>query len=365
MRKHLRILIVIASVFLIANSANAAERVPDHPRGYVCSKAIGALTIDGSLNEPAWRRASFTDPFVDIEGNAKPRPDLETKVKLLWDDNYLYIGASLEEPNVWATLTEHDSVIFYDNDFEIFIDPDGDRQKYFEIEVNALATEWDLFLPKPYRDGGSAIDAWEVPGLKVATHVDGTLNRFDDKDRGWTVEIAIPWRSLTEPGAAAGSPPRDGDQLRINFSRVEWRTRTTANSLVKIPGRREENWVWSPQGVVDMHRPEMWGYVQFSTKPAGEATFEPDPTHEARMRLIRLYEIENEYRERHEEFTSSLETLGLDNLGLAAGDRLPRVDLREGDFDAFLDVEVPGSKRKTRVHIRSDGRIRREEIEGK
>lgn len=356
-------LIAISLILLIATAANAGERVPDHPRGYVCFKAIGPPTIDGSLNEPAWREARFSEPFVDIEGNAKPRPDFDTKVKLLWDNDYLYIGASLVEPNVWGVLTEHDSVIFHDNDFEIFIDPDGDRQKYYEIEVNALATVWDLFLPRAYRDGGSAIDAWEVPGLKVATRVDGTINRFDDLDRGWTVEIAIPWRALAEPGGAPGAAPSDGDQMRINFSRVEWRTRTTANALVKIPGRREENWVWSPQGAVDMHRPEMWGYVQFSTKPAGTVAFIPDPTHEARMRLIRLYEIENEYRERHEEFTTSLETLGLDNLGLAAGDQFPRIDLRNGDFDASLLVDLPGTKRSIRVHVRSDGRIWDEAID--
>ena len=51
------------------------------------------------------------------------------------------------------TLTEHDSVIFQDNDFEVFIDPDGDNHNYYEIEINALNTEWDLRLPKPYRDG--------------------------------------------------------------------------------------------------------------------------------------------------------------------------------------------------------------------
>ena len=89
---------------------------------------------------------------------------------MLWDDTYLYVGALLEEPHVWGTLTKHDSVIFKDNDFEIFIDPDGDNHEYYEIEINALNTEWDLFLTKPYRDGGPAINEWEIPGLKTAVH---------------------------------------------------------------------------------------------------------------------------------------------------------------------------------------------------
>ena len=86
---------------------------------------------------------------------------------MLWDDAYFYIGAELEEPHVWATLTEHDSVIFHDNDFEVFIDPDGDNHEYYEFEINALGTYWDLLLPKPYRDGGKADNSWEIPGLKT------------------------------------------------------------------------------------------------------------------------------------------------------------------------------------------------------
>ena len=101
---------------------------------------------------------------------------------MLWDETYFYIAAELEEPNVWGTLTEHDSVIFHDNDFEVFIDPDGDNHEYYELEINALNTEWDLFLKKPYRDGGPAINEWEIPGLKTATHTKGKINDPTDLD---------------------------------------------------------------------------------------------------------------------------------------------------------------------------------------
>ena len=189
---------------------------------------------------------------------------------MLWDDTYLYVGALLEEPHVWGTLTQHDSVIFQDNDFEIFIDPDGDNHEYYEIEINALNTEWDLFLKKPYRDGGPAINEWEIPGLKTAVHVSGTLNDPSDSDTSWSVEFAIPWKSLAEH-AHRPAPPKDGDQWRINFSRVEWRHEIAGGKYRKIPKTPEDNWVWSPQGVVDMHRPERWGYLQFSTAKSGQA----------------------------------------------------------------------------------------------
>src|SRR5262249_41634997 len=115
---------------------------------------------------------------------------------MLWDDMAVYVAAELREPHVWATLTAHDSVIFHDNDFEVFIDPDGDNRAYGELEINALGTTWDLFLAKPYRDGGKADDAWEIRGLKSAVRVDGTINDSRDADRAWTVELAIPWPAL-------------------------------------------------------------------------------------------------------------------------------------------------------------------------
>src|SRR5882724_2997257 len=154
----------------------AAAPLPPHPNGYVCPRAIAPPKIDGRLDDPAWRTAPWTDFFLDIEGAAKPKPRFRTRAKMLWDDQYFYIAAELEEPRPWATLTAHDSVIFRDHDFEVFLDPDSDSHNYFEFEINALNTSWDLFLPKPYKDGGSADNSWDIPGLKTAVHISGRLN---------------------------------------------------------------------------------------------------------------------------------------------------------------------------------------------
>jgi hypothetical protein len=121
------------------------------PRTYECRRSPDPLRIDGRLDEPAWTAAPWTDLFVDIEGDAKPRPRFRTRAKMLWDDRNFYIAADLEEPHVWATLTKHDAVIFHDNDFEIFLDPNGDTLEYYELEVNAINTTWDLFLPNGER----------------------------------------------------------------------------------------------------------------------------------------------------------------------------------------------------------------------
>jgi hypothetical protein len=236
---------------------------PQTPKRYECHRAHGQIHIDGSLGDPAWREAPWTDDFVDIEGGARPKPRFRTRAKMLWDDRYLYIAAELEEPDVWATLIEHDAVIFHDNDFEVFLNPSGDSRNYFEFEINALNTGWDLFLPKPYREQGKADNGWEIPGLRTAVYVDGTLNKPGDTDRRWQVEMAFPWTAFVERSGLG--PPKDGVEWRVNFSRVEWRTEAVDGKYRKLPGR-EDNWVWSPQGVVDMHRPAQWGYLRFVDK---------------------------------------------------------------------------------------------------
>jgi hypothetical protein len=234
------------------------------PKRYTCKRSRGAVDIDGLLSEPAWTRAPWTDFFVDIEGEDKPQPRFTTRAKMLWDDRYLYIAASLQEPHVWATLKEHDKIVYYDNDFEVFIDPDGDRRAYYEVEINALNTIFDLFLERTYIDGGPAHHDWNLKGLKTAVYVDGTLNDSSDVDGGWTIELALPWHSLAEH-AGKRAPPGNGDVWRVNFSRVEWRHRIIDGRYERVPDTSEDNWVWSPQGRINMHLPERWGYVVFST----------------------------------------------------------------------------------------------------
>ena len=195
------------------------EKLPFAPRHAICFRTGAPIVMDGKLDDAAWRATPWSETFVDIEGERQP--PLPTRMKMLWDDRFFYVAAELEEPHLWATLTQRDAVIFQDNDFELFLDPDGDTHNYYELEVNALGTAWDLLLVQPYRDGGPAIHAWDIAGLQVGVDVQGTINRPDDRDRGWTVEIAMPWEILRE-AAPNRAMPRPGDQWRVNFSRVQW-----------------------------------------------------------------------------------------------------------------------------------------------
>ena len=335
------------------------EAAPFAPRKYVAYRAPAKLTVDGKLDEAAWAGAAWSDAFVDIEGDRRPRPRFRTRAKMLWDDDDFYFGAEMEEPDLWGTLTERDSIIFRDNDFEIFIDPDGDTHTYAELEVNALATPWDLLLVKPYRDGGPAIHAWDIAGLQVGVDVRGTLNRPGDRDEGWTVEIAIPWKILREtvPG---NKPPQAGDRWRVNFSRVQWQLDIRDGRYVKRlkPGSTdplpEDNWVWSPQGAIDMHMPERWGYVQFSGLRAGTGTeaFVDDPNEQVKWALRRLYYRQRRLRTSGGEYARDLAALN------AADIRVDGLEFRPAMQSAatLYEITAPGFGNTT-VHINQDGRV--------
>ena len=143
----------------------------------------------------------------------------------------------------------------------------------------------------------------------------------------------------------AFGPPKDGDQWRINFSRVEWDFDIVDGKYQKVKGRPEHNWVWSPQGVIDMHRPEHWGYLQFSTAKPGTATLKPDESAPIRDALHRVYYAQQAYRKTHKKYARTMAELGL------KGD--VAIETTTHGFEA----SVLGKKRWT---IREDSRIERE-----
>jgi hypothetical protein len=340
----------------------SALNMPDKPdpRGYVCYRTSSPVLIDGIIDEKAWKDAPWTEDFVDIEGAAKPLPRLKTHAKLLWDDSNLYVAAEIEEPHVWANLRQRDTVIFFDNDFEVFIDPDGDTQAYYELEVNALATAWDLLLLKPYRDGGPPVTGWNIAGLSVATHIDGTINNPADIDKGWTAEIRIPLAALKECAGPSGLP-KAGDKWRIDFSRVEWRTiidnGTYKKELNPATGKPfpEDNWVWSPQGRINMHMPEMWGFLQFSSLEAGHGTeaFIPDPDLQLKWALRMIYYAEDKYYLENNTYSSNLKELGLKKTDFPKELPVPVIESTRSSFESYF----PSADEMPIWTIYQDGKI--------
>jgi hypothetical protein len=292
------------------------EHLFTQPKQYTVVYNATAPIIDGKLDDKVWQNIPWTDKFVDIEGDKKPLPLWNTRTKMTWDDKGLYIAAELLEPHVWAYLKNYDDIVFYDNDFEIFIDPDNDTHQYYEFEVNALNTMFDLFMPKPYRNSSGPMIVYNAPGMKWAVDVQGTINDPSDIDKGWTTEIFIPFGAVNI--GVNPKVPLDGEFWRINFSRVEWLTEIKDDKYVKLKDANgkvlpEHNWVWSPQGVVNMHFPERWGYLFFSKPEGGSKTNNNSLPYseEQKKYLWHVYYLQKEYLQKNKTYASNLSQLGI------------------------------------------------------
>ncbi|WP_207532394.1 carbohydrate-binding family 9-like protein [Desertivirga arenae] len=335
----------VLSLFLFGGGSAALAQAPapakaadfkhlfTPPLAYVAGYAKVAPEIDGDVyGDKVWERALWTESFSDIEGDLKPKPRHNTRAKMLWDKNCLYIAAEMEEPGVWANITKHDEVIFYDNDFEVFIDPDNNTHQYFEIELNALNTVFDLFLSKPYRNNSGALISWDAKGMKSAVKVLGSINDASDQDKGWTVEMAIPFSCIS----IGNDPviPKDGSLWRINFSRVEWDTKGTGSKYEKLKDKNgkvlpENNWVWSPQGVINMHLPERWGYLQFSSKEE-PGSFVLPYSEQQKQYLWLLYYRQKEYHSKHGRYASNIATLGFPAASFSISGKLNSLNMEAG-----------------------------------
>jgi hypothetical protein len=302
----LTIVLVFSSIAVFSQS----KKNTIVPKTYTANKITKPIVIDGDASDPAWKNAQWTDLFEDIENDIKPK--YATKVKMLWDENNFYILANIEEPHVWANLKQRDTIIFYNNDFEVFIDPDGDTFNYYELEINALNTAWDLFLSKPYRENNVVLNDWDIPRLKSAVKINGTLNNPNDTDGGWVLEMAIPWACYRKSYNENNVPT---DKFwRVNFSRVNWQHSLVDGKYERKKGADgkflpEYNWVWSPMGVINMHEPEKWGYVYFSSKEEGKDTFTIPQDEKVKWELYNLYRAQKEYYQKNKVWAKALTVL--------------------------------------------------------
>ena len=258
---------------------------------YTAYRAAEPLAIDGKLDEQSWQSAPRSPRFVDL---ITGRPTIhDTRVAVLWDDDYLYVGFWVEEPFVEAKLTERDSLIWSENDVELFV---AGQDGYYEFEINALGTIYEAFFlwEDAYERGGYSKVAelsrtaagaklwngvgftnhprgprigffnWDLPGLRSAVTVDGTINDNADRDRGWTVELALPWSGLKvlAQGDGRAVPPRDGDTWRMDFSRFN-------TCREARPAEDSGGWAMNAHGIWDSHIPELFPYIHFSTAVVG------------------------------------------------------------------------------------------------
>lgn len=331
-----------------------------YPRQYAAFRGT-PTEIDANPNKEIWERVPWSEPFVEIRGSdapagSEPSEAQATRMKMLWDDDNLYILAVIDlaaGDELVAKFTERNSPIFHtDSDFEVFVDPAGCCHGYKELELNAINTVWNLMLNRPYSDGGGErsgrvarpgeANYWETLGQRTAARV--LLGQLQDASQPsrWCCEVAMPHADQFPGAPVQGPTPAVGSSWRINFSRVE--------------KGGNVNWVWSPQiiwtpekacyeGKVNMHLPDAWGYVVFADadgclSDGQSATCWRDPAWPARRAAAAAYYTGRTIWARHRRAPTADE---LREEGLMDASALEGFDVSVSNADSYLFCQSNGS----------------------
>jgi hypothetical protein len=214
---------------------------------YTCRRVSGPVVVDGDLDKEVWTAAGRTPRFGDARTGSLAL--LDTRAALLWDEVGLYAAFWLEERDVWTTNAARLAPVWQENAvtlavagpgayYELSLSPTNRTSEHFFIWKDAYirggrydVTEFDLARQRPMVFGGDnglphprgmrwGFLDWHCPGLRTAVQVDGTLNRRDDVDRGWSAELCLPWEGLAQL-ADEPLPPAAGQLWRIGLARTQ------------------------------------------------------------------------------------------------------------------------------------------------
>jgi|SRR5579883_89609 len=189
------------------------------PSSFECRWADSPIVLDGVANEPAWKHAqSITAFHLPWLGDKARMARTATTAKLLWDREYLYFHCEMEDSDLFANITEHDGELWKNDVFEIFLRPDPEKTGYYEFQVNAAGAHFDAFYPKYDLDNIGKQSKTGKFHMESKVKLNGTLNKRDDVDNGWSVEGRIPWTDFIRTGGR----PVPGEKWKMNLCRFDY-----------------------------------------------------------------------------------------------------------------------------------------------
>ncbi|GAB1597901.1 uncharacterized protein LOC115210583 [Argonauta hians] len=326
------------------------------PRTYVVQHLRSeTIEIDGIIDDIAWEHVPWSEKFVDLQGRKGHEPILNTRFKLRWDDNNLYMAAIIQDTHVWANRTDHDSDVFNDNAFELLLDTDRSFHKYKEIGVNAFSTVWDALLTKPYIDGGEALSNWDSR-VRVGVHSDGEINNPNNQGDFWSVEMSLPFSQLLAGSVKTDTKPHHMEIWYANLARSHIPASAHGDHYHPIPNIRPKWWSWNPTGAYSLHLPNRWGLIQFRTDSNRSSTilddqFIPDEYRIAYHTLGVIFEALHKYHALFGSYVNDITQLDLPPyINNRMCTQLPEITL---DWRRFVVSVTPNIQLQT-IHIRAD-----------
>jgi len=246
--------------------------LPAFAKEHAVFNTASPVVIDGKLDEADWGRAEKLELKDLVKGTPCKK---ESWCKVMSDDEYLYIGAFFAEKEVESLVPKDaaeprrlaererepeyaNTIMFNDSYAEVFLDPDGDGKKYMELHINAAGRVNDWWINEVKRRSDGLLDnspdnfhmEWDCEGLKCEAFVHGTMNDNEDTDKGWSFELAIPYKALKNFF-------KDGLTKKLSEEKL-----TTLLVRVDQFGRKQLYYSWPVIGEFNCHKPDKFGELK-------------------------------------------------------------------------------------------------------
>lgn len=219
----------------------------DEKPTYTAHRTSGSIYIDGNMTEADWLAAKTAGDFVFpwYESGKKE----QTEVRVLWDDEYLYVFFTCEDEHISAHYFQRNSAPYKDDCVEVFIAPNPDQPLWYaNNEINCLGT-WLIGAHIGERNEYVLRDK-----VLVGRSHKGTVNNEADTDEWWIIELGIPFESLKDYQGQL--PPRPGDRWGINFNRCGGDV-----------NEQFSQWTASKTEQPSFHQPQDFGHIVFDGRP--------------------------------------------------------------------------------------------------
>ena len=219
----MKLLILILLLFAVVSADTSSQHeVPT----LLCYLIERAPVIDGVLDDVCWKQGEVASNFTLLRyGGAAVE---QTQAMVTYDGRNLYIGficLESKKEGMRMQCVERDGPVWLDDCVEVFLDTRHDHKTYFHLITNLRGTKYD---EKGYLAPNSWTAQWEVA---TATF-----------DGGWSVEIALPFKSM------GLTMPKAGTIWGLNLNREQW----------KIP-----EWNGWAGTVSHFHEPVNFGHLFF------------------------------------------------------------------------------------------------------
>jgi len=229
------LLAVCAPLVLAQGIATPATRKMDPPPSYAAPRTVVPPRIDGRGTEAEWQRAPVAELIFPWESQKGAKQ--KTAVRLMWDETFLYALYECEDTEITVRHLQRDDPTYQDDAVELYLNPRPKQETaYFGLEMNAGGVMYDYFMSFP---SSVTLKKWNLTGYQLKTA---------RTDKGWSLELAVPWDDFSDMGRR----PEAGSEWKMQL--VRWDGVEPARRLS----------IWSDSGLErpHPHNPARFGVLR-------------------------------------------------------------------------------------------------------